>query len=56
MQRDVWAGAVRRSRTFEDEYWSSDNVHETVGPIIIDVECDDEDVLFLNSDDSDEFY
>ena len=54
--RDVWAGAVRRSRTFEDEFWSSYNVLETVCPIIIDVESNEEDDFFLNSDDSDEDY
>ncbi|MPC59656.1 hypothetical protein E2C01_053680 [Portunus trituberculatus] len=26
--KEVWAGAVRRSRSFEEEYWSSDNIHE----------------------------
>ncbi|XP_066988215.1 uncharacterized protein [Macrobrachium rosenbergii] len=32
---DVWANAVRRSEYFEREYWSLDNIHDSVDPIII---------------------
>ena len=52
--KDVWSGAVRRSRSFEDEYWVSDNIHERIEPVNIDIESDEEDEYFLNSDDSDE--
>ena len=40
---EVWAGAVRRSQEFEAEYWSADNIHETVDPVIISLASDDED-------------
>ena len=46
-------GAVRRSRAFEDNYWTSDNVHESVDPVAINIESDDEDEggdLFIDSD------
>ena len=49
--REVWEGAVRRSTTFEDEYWCRDNIHERVNPVIINMESDSEDDLFLDSDD-----
>ena len=42
------SSAVRRARSFEDAYWSSDNIHERV-----DLDSDDEDELFLDSDDVD---
>ena len=51
--KEVWAGAVRRSRAFEDNYWASDNVHESVDPVVINIESDDEDEdgnLFIDSD------
>ncbi|XP_068229080.1 uncharacterized protein [Palaemon carinicauda] len=52
---EVWAGAVRQSRHFEEEYWESDNIRETVEPVIISLASDDEDDgeddLFLESDD-----
>ena len=50
--KEVWAGAVRRSRSFEEEYWSSDNIHEGVEPVIITIDSDDddEDELFIHSD------
>ena len=48
----VWASAVRRSRTFEEGYWSSDNIHDPVDPVIINIDSDDEDDddLYLDSD------
>ena len=46
----VWAGAVRRSRSFEDEYWLTDNIHDCVDPIVINLASDDEDDLFLDSE------
>lgn len=48
--REVWEGAVRRSREFEDEYWCTDNIHKHVDPVIINIESDSEDDLFLDSD------
>ncbi|XP_076052663.1 uncharacterized protein LOC143032092 [Oratosquilla oratoria] len=47
--KEVWAGAVRRSRSFEEEHWSSDNIHESVEPVIITMDSDDEDELFTHS-------
>ena len=46
--REVWEGAVRRSTAFEDEYWCTDNIHERVNPVIIDMESDLEDDLFVD--------
>lgn len=51
---DVWAGAVRRCHHFEQEYWKSDNIHDSIVPVIVTIESDDEegdDDLFLESDD-----
>ena len=48
--KEVWAGAVRRSRFFEEEYWSSDNIHDSVEPVIISMDSDDEDELSFHSD------
>lgn len=48
--KDIWAGAVRRAMAFEEEYWSSDNIHDTVEPVVISFDSDDEDELFLDSD------
>ena len=52
--REVWDGAIRRSRTFEEAYWSNDNIQRPVDPIIITINSDDEDDLFLDSDDDNE--
>lgn len=48
--KEVWAGAVRRSQAIEDEYWSTDNIHPSVDPVIIDLHSDDEVELYLESD------
>ena len=48
--KEVWAGAVRRARAFEDEYWSSDNIREGVDPVVINIDSDDEGDLFVDSD------
>lgn len=48
--KEVWEGAVKRSRFFEEEYWSSDNIHDSVEPVIISMDSDDEDELFVHSD------
>ena len=40
---EVWAGAVRRSQEFEEQYWVADNIHESVDPVIISLTSDDED-------------
>ncbi|XP_066970162.1 uncharacterized protein [Macrobrachium rosenbergii] len=49
---DVWAGAVRRARAFEDSYRSTDNMHDIIDPVIIsfDSDTDDEVDLLLESD------
>ncbi|XP_066982182.1 uncharacterized protein [Macrobrachium rosenbergii] len=39
--QSVWAGAVKRSREFEDWYWLSDNIQKPVGPLIINLDSDD---------------
>lgn len=51
--QEVWAGAVRQSEHFEEQYWTSDNIHESVEPVIVNIGSDDEDGdddLFLDSD------
>ena len=48
--KEVWEGAVRRSQAFEDEYWLTDNIHDCIDPIIINIASDDEDDLFLDSE------
>ena len=51
--KDVWLGAVGHSQNFEKGYWRSDNIHEGVEPVIINVASDDEsedDDVFLDSD------
>lgn len=53
VNQEVWAGAVRQSQHFEDHYWSTDNIHESVEPLIINIGSDSEDGeddLFLDSD------
>ena len=40
---DVWTGAVHRSEEFERDYWSADNIHDTVDPVIISLSSDDEE-------------
>ena len=45
--------AVRRSWEFEDQYWMSDNIHDALQPVIINIDSDDEDGdddFFLESD------
>ena len=49
--REVWEGSVRRSQAFEAQYWATDNVHDPVNTIIINIDSDDEDDIFLDSDD-----
>ena len=50
---EVWEGAVRRSRSFEDNYCLADNIHESIDPVIIDLggDSDDED-LSLSCDEN----
>lgn len=48
--REVWEGAVRRSRAFEEQYWASDNIHDAVNPVIINIDSEDEEDIFLDSD------
>ena len=40
---EMWANAVWRSESFEREYWTSDNIHEIVDPIILSLDSEDED-------------
>lgn len=40
---EVWEGAVRRSRRFEDDYWTTDNIHESVDPVVINLDSDSDD-------------
>lgn len=47
----VWEAAVRRCRAFEEEYWLTDNIHEPVEPVIVSLDSDDEEELYLDSDD-----
>ena len=46
---ELWAGTVRRSQSFEEQYWSTDNIHQSVDPVIINLDSDDEVQLFLES-------
>ncbi|XP_066968132.1 uncharacterized protein [Macrobrachium rosenbergii] len=43
---DVWANAVRRSEYFEREYWSLDNIHDSVDRIIMSLASDNEEEDF----------
>ena len=49
---NVWAGAVRQARTFEDGYWTTDNVQESIiEPVIItDDDDDDDDDFYLHEE------
>ena len=49
----TWSAAIRRARSFEDQYWHTDNVPEAVAPVIIPVR-DDSDAS--DDDDDDEFF
>ena len=40
---EVWEGAVRRSRRFEDDYWTTDNIHKSVDPVVINLDSDSDD-------------
>ena len=44
---EVWAGAVRRSQELEEDYWSTDSIHESVDLVIISLASDDEDEFLL---------
>ena len=48
---EIWEGSVRRAMKFEQDYWSSDNIHDSVEPVIVNLDFDDEDELFLDIDD-----
>lgn len=49
--KDVWAAAVQHSRKFEEDYWKTDNIHEVVESIVINIASDDEDDdVFYDSD------
>ena len=53
--KEIWEGAIRQSRHFEEGYWKTDNIHETIEPVLINLCSDDEDdgdtELFLESED-----
>lgn len=49
----VWAGAVRRSEEFVNSSWMSNNIHDDVEPVIVNIWSDDEDRddnLYLETD------
>ena len=52
--KEVWFSVVKHSEKFEREYLESDNIHEGVDPVIVNiasnVESEDEYDVFLNSD------
>lgn len=48
--KEVLEGAMKLARAFGDEYWSSDNMHNRVDHLIININSDDQDELFLDSD------
>lgn len=47
---EVATGAVRRFRSFKEEYWLSDNIHESVDPDIT-IDSDNDGNMLLDSDD-----
>ena len=53
---EVWTGAVRRSRTFEDSYWTTDNIQDSINPIVITADDDDDadDFSFDEDEESDD--
>lgn len=50
----IWEGAVRRAMRFEEDYWSSDNIHDCVEPVIVTFDGDDEDDMLLDTDTDDD--
>ena len=48
--REICSSAIRRSQAFEEDYWSADNIQDHIDPVIIDIDSDSEDDLFLYSD------
>ncbi|XP_066958646.1 uncharacterized protein [Macrobrachium rosenbergii] len=49
---EAWTGVIHQSLRFEEEYWTLDNIHESVEPLIINIATDDEvedEDLFLDS-------
>ena len=51
--KEVWKAAIQRSKEFERHYWSTDNIREPVGPVIVSFDSDDdeEEDFFLETDD-----
>ena len=50
VREEAWTGAVQHSEAFEKDYWSADNIHDSVGPIINIIANDEEEENFvLNS-------
>ncbi|XP_066969118.1 uncharacterized protein [Macrobrachium rosenbergii] len=50
---EVWTGVILQSQRFEEEYWTLDNNHESLEPVIINIATDDEDEdeeLFLDNE------
>ena len=41
---EIWEAAVRRSRKFEDHFRLADNIHESVDPVIVTLDSEDEDL------------
>lgn len=47
---EVWGAAIKCTKKFESYYWSTDNIHESVEPVVVSLDTDDENDLFLESD------
>ena len=51
---EVWAGAVRRPRSFEDGYRTTDNIQESIDRIIITADDDDDDDFSFDQESDDD--
>lgn len=53
---EVWSAAVTHSEKFEDGYWTADNIHVPIDPIVININSadddsgDEDDDVFMDSD------
>ena len=53
---EIWSAAVTHSQNYEDAYWRTDNIHEPIDPIIINITSadddseDEDDDVFMDSD------
>ena len=51
---EVWAGAVRRARRFEEDYWTTDNIQDSVESVIITADDEEDDCDFYLNELDDE--